>query len=163
MKRILFPSAARFFIICINSLISCGVKTAVGSSNIKISLSRYNILRISVRCCIPTVISSIIASGSIARPYFSESAITFSLASAFFKKPNLFGSTPKIMLSKTEKHSTSLKCWCTIPIPKSFASFGLLIFTSLPSFLITPSSGWYKPNNTLIKVDFPAPFSPRRA
>ena len=40
IKRIDFPSAVRFFIICINSSISWGVSTAVGSSKIRISLSR---------------------------------------------------------------------------------------------------------------------------
>ena len=72
MNRMLLPSAARFFMICINSSISCGVNTAVGSSKIRISLSRYNIFRISVLCCIPTVISEIFASGSICNPYLSD-------------------------------------------------------------------------------------------
>ena len=67
------------------------------------------------------------------------------------------------MLSKMEKHSTSLKCWWTMPIPSAFASFGSLICTTWPSFLMTPSSGWYRPNSTLISVDFPAPFSPNSA
>ena len=40
MKRMLLPSAARFFMICMSSSISCGVSTAVGSSKIRISLSR---------------------------------------------------------------------------------------------------------------------------
>ena len=40
MKRIDLPSAARLRIICISSSISCGVRTAVGSSKIRISLSR---------------------------------------------------------------------------------------------------------------------------
>ena len=37
MKRMLLPSAARFFMICISSSISCGVRTAVGSSKISTS------------------------------------------------------------------------------------------------------------------------------
>ena len=40
MKRMLLPSAARFFITAMSSSISWGVKTAVGSSKIRISLSR---------------------------------------------------------------------------------------------------------------------------
>ena len=40
MNRMDLPSAARFFMICISSSISCGVSTAVGSSKIRISLSR---------------------------------------------------------------------------------------------------------------------------
>ena len=82
IKRMDFPSAARLRIICSSSWISWGVSTAVGSSKIRISLSRYSIFRISVRCCIPTEMSSISASGSTRRPYFSDSAMTFSRARA---------------------------------------------------------------------------------
>ena len=111
----------------------------------------------------PTVTSSTSASGSTCRPYFSDRARTFSRASCFCRKPCLQGSTPRMMLSRIEKHSTSLKCWWTMPIPSALASLGSLICTTWPSFLMTPSSGWYRPNSTLIKVDFPAPFSPSRA
>ena len=83
MKRMLFPSLARFFMICMSSSISWGVRTAVGSSKIRISFSRYSIFKISVRCCMPTVMSSTRASGSTWRPYFSERARTFSRASPF--------------------------------------------------------------------------------
>ena len=129
----------------------------------RISLSLKSILRISVLCCIPTVISSILASGSTCSPYFSESAFTFSLASSIWRIPFFVDSTPRMMFSSTVKHCTSLKCWCTIPMPRSFASLGLLIFTSFPSFLITPSSAWYRPNRTDMRVDLPAPFSPSKA
>ena len=40
MKRMLLPSAARLRMICMSSSISCGVRTAVGSSKIRISFSR---------------------------------------------------------------------------------------------------------------------------
>ena len=141
MNRMDLPSFARFFIIFISSSISCGVRTAVGSSKIRTSLSRYNIFRISVLCCIPTVISETRASGSTISPYLSLSSITFWRAPFFSRNIPFVGSTPRIILSNTEKHSTSLKCWCTIPIFKSFASFGVLICTSLPSFLIVPEVG----------------------
>ena len=39
-------------------------------------------------------------------------------------------------------------------IPRSFAIFGFVIFTGLPLILISPCSGWYKPNSTFINVDF---------
>ena len=68
MNRMLLPSRAKPRITSISSSISCGVNTAVGSSKINISLSRYSILRISTRCCMPTEISSIFASGSTFRP-----------------------------------------------------------------------------------------------
>ena len=40
MKRMLLPSLANSRMVAINSSISCGVRTAVGSSKISISLSR---------------------------------------------------------------------------------------------------------------------------
>ena len=164
MNRMLLPSAARLRMISISSSISCGVKTAVGSSKISISLFRYSILSISVRCCIPTVISEMSASGSIRSPYFSLSSTTRLRASVFLRKPAEFvGSTPRMMLSSTLKISTSLKCWCTMPIPSAFASFGSLISTVFPFLRISPSSGWYSPKSTLIRVLLPAPFSPKRA
>ena len=86
------------------------VSIAVGSSKIRISFSRYNILRISNRCCIPTEIFIILSSGSILRLYFSESARTFSFASFLFMNPKLVVSAPRIMLSVTVKTSMSLKC-----------------------------------------------------
>ena len=50
-----------------------------------------------------------------------------------------------------------------MPMPSALASLGSLMDTSFPSFLITPSSGWYRPKSTLISVDLPAPFSPSKA
>jgi len=70
------PSSTKFCIITASSSISCGVNTAVGSSKIKILAPRYNVLSISTLCCIPTDISSILASGSTYKPYFLESSIT---------------------------------------------------------------------------------------
>ena len=116
-----------------------------------------------MRCCIPTVISSTSASGSTSSPYFSERATTFFLASFFCRKPSLLGSTPRMMLSSTVKHSTSLKCWWTMPMWSVLASLGSRISTRFPSMRISPCSGWYRPKSTLMRVDFPAPFSPSRA
>ena len=48
-------------------------------------------------------------------------------------------------------------------IPRSFASFGVIWLYFLPSSSIVPESGTIAPDNTLIRVDFPAPFSPIRA
>ena len=163
MNRMLLPSLTSSFIIFISSSISCGVKTAVGSSKIKISFSRYSIFKISTRCCMPTLISEIRASGSTRKPYRSDRAITFSRALSIFKKPPCVLSTPRMMFSSTVKLCTSLKCWCTMPMPRRLASFGSFSCTTSPFFLITPFSGWYMPNSTLINVDFPAPFSPKSA
>ena len=58
----------------------------------------------------PTEMSLTSASGSTFRPYFSLRAMTFLRASSFCKKPCFVSSTPRMMLSSTVKHSTSLKC-----------------------------------------------------
>ena len=163
MNKIDLPSTASPFMIFMSSSISCGVNTAVGSSNIRISLSLYSIFRISTLCCMPTVISSINASGSTNRLYFSLSMTTFLRASSIFSRPCSTVSIPSTMFCNTVKLCTSLKCWCTIPIPYLLASKGPEIFTSSPLILMTPFSGLYIPNSTLIKVDLPAPFSPRNA
>ena len=83
MKIIDLPSLTKSFIISISSSISCGVKTAVGSSKIKTLLSLNNIFKISTLCCIPTVISEIKASGSTFNLYFSDNSTTFLRAVSF--------------------------------------------------------------------------------
>ena len=68
-----------------------------------------------------------------------------------------------MIFSKTVKESINIKCWCTMPIPKSFATVGFLILTFFPRTKIEPAVGVIKPDKILIKVDLPAPFSPKRA
>ena len=163
INKIVFPSAWRFLRIAKNSLISAGVKTAVGSSKIKMFASLYNILRISTLCCIPTLISPTNALGSTSKPYFLDSSVIFSAALSKSIFPPFTSSIPKIIFSATVKFLISLKCWCTIPIPSLLACLGSLISTSVPFNLITPASWWYIPKRTDINVDFPAPFSPSKA
>ena len=68
------PDLAKLRITIRSSSISCGVRTAVGSSRINNFTSLRSALRISTRCCIPTGKSSITASGSTSRPYRLDSA-----------------------------------------------------------------------------------------
>ena len=56
-----------------------------------------------------------------------------------------------------------MKCWWTIPMPWSNASFGERKRTSDPLIRMRPSSGWYSPIRMFISVVLPAPFSPTRA
>jgi hypothetical protein len=49
------------------------------------------------------------------------------------------------MFSVTVMTGTSMKCWCTMPMPSSIARDGESISTSRPSTRISPSSGWYSP------------------
>ena len=69
-------------------------------------------------------------------------------------------SIPKIIFSKTVKFFASIKCWCTIPIPKFIASLGEVIFDLFSNISIFPESGLTIPYRIFIRVDFPAPFSP---
>ena len=105
-----FPSFVRLFMISISSSISCGVSEAVGSSSIRVFAPLYNTFKISTLCCIPTEISSILASGSTARPYFFESSTIFSLD--FFKSNTspLVSSMPRAIFSVTVNGGINMKC-----------------------------------------------------
>ena len=79
-----------------------------------------------------------------------------------FSTPAVLCSRPKIRFSATVNTSTSMKCWCTMPIPAAIASFGVREVCGRPSMVISPSSGCSIPYRTFISVDLPAPFSPSR-
>ena len=61
------PAAINVRTMAKNSMISLGVRTAVGSSKTTTLASRSKTFTISTRCCTPTGISSITASGSSSR------------------------------------------------------------------------------------------------
>ncbi len=50
------------------------------------------------------------------------------------------GSIPSTMFSATVIGSTSMKCWCTMPIPSAMASCGLSSRCAAPSTTISPES-----------------------
>ena len=52
--------------------------------------------------------------------------------------------------------------WCTVAMPWSLASRGLLNSTGLPSISTVPDVGLWTPERILISVDLPAPLSPSR-
>jgi hypothetical protein len=45
------------------------------------------------------------------------------------------------MFSVTVITGTNMKCWCTMPMPRSIASAGELIWTGSPPTRISPSVG----------------------
>ena len=67
------------------------------------------------------------------------------------------------MFSAALNTSTSLKCWCIMPMPRSKASLGEAMTTSRPSMAMVPSSGKYMPESMFMSVVLPEPFSPSRA
>ena len=107
--------------------------------------------------------SSIFAEGSTASPYFSDNSFISLIAFLMSRTPFLVISLPKIIFSATVNASTSIKCWCTIPIPKEAAFDGESSLTTCPFTAISPLVGSSNPANIFIKVDLPAPFSPKRA
>ena len=50
-----------------------------------------------------------------------------------------------------------------MPIPSQIACFGESISTTRPSSFTCPASGRTIPERMFIRVDFPAPFSPKQA
>ena len=81
----------------------------------------------------------------------TESRSTFKLyvSHKFFKSifafskffPNTTSpSKPKTIFSRTVKFSTSIKCWCTIPMPFSIESLGDFNLITLSFTFIVPES-----------------------
>ncbi len=110
------------------------------------SAFRYSAFRISTRCCCPTVRSAISASGSTSNLNWAASSRTRESAVAPSRKiPARVGSFASTMFSATVITGMSMKCWCTIPMPRSIASFADLSTTGSPFSRISPSSGLYRP------------------
>ena len=123
IKTMDFPSSVIACSVSKRSSTSCGARTAVGSSMISTSASRYSILRISTRCCSPTESCQILAPGATLRPNrSSNAAIRSSYSGSRIKKRG--SSSPSRMFSVTVSEGTSMKCWCTMPMPCSMASRG---------------------------------------
>ena len=162
MKITVRPSATMLRKTTNSASASCGVRTAVGSSRMRIFAPWYRAFKISTRCCSPTESCQIRAFGSTAIPYCVASAEIRSIA-ALVSIMRFFDCSPRMMFSATVKELTKRKCWCTMPMPRSSASRGLSKCTTSLLSEIVPSSGRYKPVRTLESVDFPAPFSPSKA
>src|SRR5215216_4267937 len=75
----------------------------------------------------------------------------------------LRGSRPRNTFWATLRSGIRLISWYMVLIPAACDSRGSAKETSSPLKRTWPSSGLYTPVITLIKVDFPAPFSPTRA
>ena len=128
----LLPSSVSFRIILKRPSTSMSVRAADGSSSTRSSAPRYRAFKISTRCWAPTAISVMGRSSSTSRPYRAESSrISFFRASRSMKTPLVFRS-PRMMFSNTVMASTSMKCWCTMPMPSFTAWAGESMRTFLP-------------------------------
>ena len=65
------------------------------------------------------------------------------------------------MLSRTLRFGARLSSWWMIEMPRSRASVDEEKLTGLPSRMISPEVGATTPERIFIRVDLPAPFSPK--
>ena len=119
--------------------VSWGVRTAVGSSRIRMSTPRYRSLTISTVCFWDTDMVYIFWSGSKSKPYLPVSSLI--RAATLFMSRISFPERPRMMFSAAVRTSTSLKCWWIMPIPSANESLGERMATSFPFTYICPSSG----------------------
>ena len=141
MKTMEVPAAASSFMTCMSSSVSCGVSTAVGSSRTRIFAPLERALTISTCCWTPTGRSSTRASGSMSNPNLADVSSTRALARARSMSPAArVGSYPRHTDSATVKTGTSMKCWCTMPMPAATASAAEWNLTGSPSRRISPAS-----------------------
>ena len=82
--------------------------------------------------------STLLTLFSVLAAAFAARRTRFATASKFSRPGSL---SPKMMFSAAVSTSTSLKCWWIMPMPRSKASLGERIVTSLPSIKICPPSG----------------------
>ena len=67
------------------------------------------------------------------------------------------------MFSRPVKVGTRRKCWCTMPMPNFSASAGARMATGRPRQSNAAGIAGVDAGQDFIRVDLPAPFSPRRA
>ena len=126
----------------------------------RIFAPRTSALRISTFCFMPTGMSMTLASGSTCRLYFSAYSFVMATAFAWSMKRPLRGAMPSTMFSATVRLGTSMKCWCTMPIPWEMATVGEVSDSFSPFTQISPLVGCSRPKSIFMSVDLPAPFSP---
>ena len=109
MKMMVQPMAAMLRRVPNSSLTSSGVRTAVGSSRIRILALRYSTFKISTRCCSPMDSCHMAEAGLMSILYSSDRAFTCCSRACVLR---IFTcSMPSTMFSATVKGFTSLKCW----------------------------------------------------
>ena len=120
--------------------VSLGVSTLVGSSRIRMSALRYSNFRISTRCCMPMGSFQTGSEGSMSKPKERLSSLRRAPCSA---SPSRIAPClrPRMTFSVTVNGPTSMKCWCTMPMPCLRAPRGPLMATSRPAITMRPWSG----------------------
>ena len=140
MKTTLKPLSTIFCSVANSWSLSCGVRTAVGSSRIRIFAPRYRALTISTRWRSPTDRLPTRASGAMVKPNWLEASSSLARAAARRENGCHSGSLPSMTLSSTVRLSASVKCWCTMPMPAASAAFGSPAASGWPNTSMLPLS-----------------------
>ena len=138
-------------------------RTADGSS-MMISLASWESARAIETTCLPAAESC--STSVVGEMLEWPSRLSISRVRAWtaerWVKPATLTSLPRKMFSATVRPSTTSSSWYMVAIPARSAAIGVAKDTSCPCQVITPASGLCAPASTLISVDLPAPFWPRR-
>ena len=142
--------------------ISRSVRAEVGSSITSSRGSRERAFATSTICCwaIPRPLT--FSRGSMSTPSSPRSpwASRCRRARSITPAPST-GSRPRKMFSAAESWGIKVSSWYMVRMPRACAWRGPSISTGRPSRRISPASFAVAPLSTFMRVDLPAPFSPR--
>ena len=135
----------------------------MGSSIIRIRALVDRALAISTICCLDTGRSPTTWWGSMS--IFSSSSTRLASCSIFRLDSTIprRSSRPRNMFSATDRCRHMFSSWWMMATPISWACLGVRSPYCWPKISMVPASRVYTPLRIFISVDFPAPFSPRRA
>ena len=142
--------------------ISLSEMAAVGSSMMMMSDSVATAFAISTICFLATLRLDTSWRGLMEGSRLFMTLTIELILSVFRRKPNLVSSMPSVRFSSTVSWSTTFNSWKRVLIPFCFASRVLCGVYSSPFRRIRPPDRGVAPVRILIRVDFPAPFSPTR-
>ena len=131
----------------------------VGSSRMRTRAPSHSRRTISSCWRSPTVRSRAGVSGSRLNPYRSHNSR--SSAAAALRSRRRPPGLPRTKLSITLNGRNTSGSWWSMPIPAAMASTGEASLIVWPSRTISPESAEWNPDSTFMRVDLPAPFSPR--
>src|SRR6185312_17232160 len=142
---------------------SSASRLEVGSSRMRTAASRSTALAMATSCWTASGWPPSTESGSTARLRRASSSAARRRTARRSTRPSLRGSRPSRMFSATVRLGQRFTSWYTVAIPASWAAPGEANTRSSPRTRMVPPSMPYTPVSALIKVDFPAPFSPMSA
>ena len=143
---------------------SAAARAEVASSRMRTRGLRASAFAISMTCRRDSGKSLTSAMGWMSSPPARASAASASNRCALRSiMPKRRGGFETMMLSATDRSGISDSSWKTLTIPAALAAAGSGKLASRPASNIRPVSGATTPAIILIRVDLPAPFSPRMA